>query len=291
MADELPGVHDVEFRERAPVVGDVFRVVVAFRRETEGQERLVVPALGPFDRPAGVLVVAVVDDETGRHVDERRIRPDHIVHGLEVFHVVVIDVEQDRGVGRQRQEVILELAGLRDHVGGVPRSAVAVDEGKPSADDEGRVFAGFDHDLGQHGRRRGLSVGTADADAVLVHSGDGTEEIGTLKARDAGCLCGHQLRIVLEDGDGVDDDIRSAEFDVLCLLTEDDLRSESAEFVDIVSGIVVGAGHMVPVGEQDLCQRRHAGTADPDEMDSFGCFQYVIDFQDVVLHKLLEFQF
>ena len=166
------------------------------------------------------------------------------------------------------------------------RSAVAVDEGQPSADDEGRVLARLDHDLGQHGRRRGLAVGTADADAVVIHSGDGTKEVGTLEARDAGSLGGHQFGVVLEDGDGVDDDVRLAEFDVLCLLAEDDLGAQGPELVDIVSGIVVGTGHVVAVGEKDLCQGRHAGTADPDEMDSFGCFQNVIDFQDGFLHKV-----
>ena len=286
MADELAGVHDVELGERAAIIYDVLGVVIPLRRQTEGQERLVVPALGPLDGFAGVLIVSVVDNEAGRHVDERGIGLDHVVHGLEVFHVVVIHVEEDGGVGRQGQEVVLELAGLRDHVRGVPRSSVAVDEGQPSADDEGRVLARLDHDLGQHGRRRGLAVGTADADAVVIHSGDGTKEVGTLEARDAGSLGGHQFGVVLEDGDGVDDDVRLAELDVLCLLAEDDLGAQGPELVDIVSGIVVGAGHVVAVGEKDLCQGRHAGTADPDEMDSFGCFQNVIDFQDRFLHKV-----
>ena len=118
---------------------------------------------------------------------------------------------------------------------------------------------------------------TRYTNAVVIHAGHSAEEVGALKARNAALFGGHQFLVVGQDGHGIDNEVRFEGCNVFGLLAHYDFGAEAAELVNVVSGVVVGAGQRVAARKEDFRQGRHSGAADSNKVHSFGRFQYVVN--------------
>ena len=109
-----------------PAVGvdDVFGVIVVVLPHAEGQHLLARYSLNRF---AGVGVLAVIDDRLGCHLCKLMVGGDDVVHRLKIFHVVGVDVEDDRDVRVQLEEVVLKLTRLTGHDVAAAQPAAAAD--------------------------------------------------------------------------------------------------------------------------------------------------------------------
>ena len=143
-----------------------------------------------------------------------------MVHRFKIFHVVGIDIEDHRNVRMEFQEMVLKFAGFADHHLAVAQSAAAADCLELAADDRRRVHPALDKHLGKHCCGSGLAMGAADPYTVAEPAGHQSQQLRPLDGgHTAGSGC-HQLRVVIHDCCGVDNQVRT--LDVLLALSDGD---------------------------------------------------------------------
>ena len=80
-------------------------------------------------------------------------------------------------------------------------------QGQIAADHDSGVGVSGHGDVGAHGGGGGLAVGAGDADGVAIVHHDGAPSLCPFKDRDTGGVSGLDLRVVVVDGGGADDQI------------------------------------------------------------------------------------
>ena len=116
-----------------------------------------------------------------------------------VVEVVGLDIRHDRGAAGQSNEGSVALVGLDDQqVTAVPCSAGA-DLVHVASDDERGPDTRLSEDQGQHGSRRGLTVGPRDGDGAALRT-DGGQDVCTTQHRDPRLGGGTTLRVPVGDG-------------------------------------------------------------------------------------------
>ena len=244
-------------------VADVAGVVVVVLPHAKGQQ------LDSFDSlhsAAAVGIIPVVDDRLGRHRSKAVVGIQNMVHRFKIFHMVGIDIEDHRNVRMEFQEMVLKFAGFADHHLAVAQSAAAADCLELAADDRRRVHPALDKHLGKHCCGSGFAVCAADPYTVAEPAGHQSQQLRPLDGgHTAGSGC-HQLRVVIHDCCGVDNQVRT--LDVLLALSDGDRNVHLLSLkIDGVPRIVVRTGDVVPHPVQNLHQRKHSRAADADEMD------------------------
>ncbi len=161
-------------------------------------------------------------------------------------------------------DVLARLADDDIRLSGAP---VPADQRELSPDDGGRVLPGFQKNLRDHRGGRGFAVCSGDGDGLREMPRHHAEHHGPLHHGDSLVARRDQLRIILLDRRGVDDQLRALHvFGPLPHEDGDAVASDSGEGVGLAG---IGTGQPVPFMQQDFGDRAHAGPADPHKMDSF----------------------
>ena len=239
------------------------RIVVVGILPAEGEKRSPLPCRFRYGT-AGSFVAAVIQDGTGL-AGKAGIAFHGVFHRVEIFHVVVIDIEDQRDIGVRGKEGIPELAGFVDEALGLAGTAVAADGAQLAADDGGRVQPRRVQDLHDHGGGGGFAVGPADPQRIPVPAGDRPQHPGPLPQRQAAFPRGNQLGVGFHDGGGIEDEIGAP--DILGPLAHHDLDAHGALQLHDVAFVIIAAGDGIAPAVQDLYQREHPAAADADTVD------------------------
>ena len=162
--------------------------------------------------------------------------------------------------GKEGEEGVAVLAALQDD--GVPLAhpVAGPQQGQGAADHDGGVQPGGHDDVGAHGGGGGLAVGAGDAQGVLVAPHDGAPGLGPLKDGDAGGVGGGDLRIVVVDGGGADDQLGLAQ--VLGPVADVDGDAQAPQVLHRGALPHVGAGDDHAGSVEHFGKGRHGDPAD-----------------------------
>ena len=111
----------------------------------------------------------------------------------------------------------------------------------------------------------------ANADAVFIHSGNRTEQLGALKGRHTACLRGNKFRVVGEQRRGVNHHFGVA--DIFRTLAHRNGNAERTNPRERVAFVVVRTRKFIAPAVQNFRKRTHTASADADEVDAFHFFQ------------------
>ena len=138
-----------------------------------------------------------------------------------------------------------------------------------AADAQGRICLGLQQDLADHGRRRGLSVRSADGDGHVVVPHQLAEELSSGQRWNALLLNGDIFWIVRADGCGQYGAVDAVLY-VFSLLAVINLNSLLLEARAEVALCAVGAGDAKACVCKNLRKAAHADAADAYEVDGNG---------------------
>ena len=260
----------VELIEAGTVLLNVHRLVVAAVLDAEGAH----PALDGVHDVHGVLVVRVGKDHELGHQREAFEGKLQLAHAAVVVQMIVVDVQHHREIGGQLEERLGILAGFHHDVVPFARLAIAADQRQLAADDRAGVTAGKLQGGGDHGGGGGLAVGARHTDAVLVQTADVPQQDAALDGRDAVAVRGGALHIVLGDGGGVDDHVRTDH--VVSVVSQSHLDAHFPLGPDDAAIQHVAAGDRIAPCGQDLDEREHPAAAAADEMDLVDMIQQAL---------------
>ena len=91
---------------------------------------------------------------------------------LEEIEVIGVDVQYDADAREHIQETVRVLTCLRGKIFTVSDPDISSDAVEDTADGKGGIRSGRHHDLGDHGRRCGLAVGSAYSHGIFVTAHD-----------------------------------------------------------------------------------------------------------------------
>lgn len=130
-----------------------------------------------------------------------------VFHSVEVFHVVIIDIEDEGDIRVGGKEGVLEFAGLVHKALRCPAAAVPAYGPQLAADDGGGIQSRHIEDLDDHGGGGGFTVGTADAQRLAVPAGDGAQHFGAFPQGQAAFPRGNQFGVGIHNGGGIENEI------------------------------------------------------------------------------------
>ena len=243
---------------------NIVRIVVVALVNAEAYHILARNARNRLER---ILVVAVVNDSLGSHLREGVERLDYVVDIFEIFKMICIHVENYSYVRIELEKMILKFAGLANHIFRIADSAVAVNEGKLSADYGRGILAALHHNLSEHGGNRRLAVSAANAVTVGIKPCHRTEKIGSFNGRDRRIFRRNKLRVVGENSRRVYNQLCSLY--IFRPLTECDRYSETAYSRKRIRFVIVRAGKLVALFMKYFGKRTHTRSADAYKMYSF----------------------
>ena len=182
-----------------------------------------------------------------------------------VVQVFRVDVGDDRHGAFQAQEAAVALVGL-DHdpvaLAHLGVGAVGVDD---AAVDHRRVQRTGVQQGRDHGGRRRLAVGAADADRELQTHQLG-QHLGAAHQRNAAFARHDQFRVRRLDRRGIDHR-RDALGHMGGVVADVDAGAQLLEPLGVGAGLGVRAGHLIADLQHDLGDAAHADAADADEVD------------------------
>ena len=269
LGEGLAAEHEGKAAVQTTQVAEIGGVVVVGVLPAKGEEGSPLPCRF-LHGTAGFFIAAVIQDGMGL-LGEPGVALHGVFHGVEVFHVVIIDIEDEGDIRVGGKEGILEFAGLVHKALRCPAAAVAADGTQLAANDGGGVQPRHIQDLHDHGGGGGFTVGTADAQRLAVPAGDGPQHFGALPQGQAAFPRGNQFGVGIHNGGGIENEIGA--LDVFCPLTHHHLNAHLAFEVDDVAFVIIAAGNGVAPAVQDLHQREHAAAADANAMNMFDPFR------------------
>ncbi len=80
--------------------------------------------------------------------------------------MVILNIGDNRQVWSQSQEHVIVLVGFDDEVVALTGPAVAIQNRQVGANDDSRIQAGIEHDLGDHACGRRLAMGASNGNAI-----------------------------------------------------------------------------------------------------------------------------
>jgi hypothetical protein len=181
------------------------------------------------------------------------------------FHVVAVDVGDDRQHRRQQEEGGIGLVGLGDEEVTRPETRVGAGRVEPTANDECRVHATSGEDRSHQTGRRGLAMCAGNCDSLLEPHQLG-EHLCPWHHRYLAGTRSDDLRIVgpdrRRDHHGV------GRTDVLGGVTDDGADAELGKPPGRRAVGEIGTADRKAEIRQDLGDAAHAGTTDADEMNA-----------------------
>ena len=112
------------------------------------------------------------------------------------FHVVGVDVGDDRNHGREEEEGSVGLVSLGDQEIALPQARVGAGRVQAPADDEGRIEPALGETTRHQTRGGGFAVRAGNVDAAL-QAHELTQHLGTRNHRNARGVCGRDLGVGL----------------------------------------------------------------------------------------------
>ena len=163
------------------------------------------------------------------------------------------------------EEAVAVLAGLQDD--GIPPAypVAAVEHGKGAADHNSGVLLRGHENVGGHGGGGCLTVGAGDAQGVFILLHDGPPGLRSLKDGDAVGAGGGDLRVVVMDGGGADEELRP--LDVLGYVAHMDGDAQGAQMLHRGTVAHVAALDLKAHAVKDLRQGAHGYAADAGQVD------------------------
>ena len=132
-----------------------------------------------------------------------------VLNILEKVQMVGLNIGDDRHGGEEFQERVIVFAGLHDDCVALAHAvAGGLQQGQGAADHDGGILLRGHHDMGAHGGGGGLAVGAGDAQGVIVVPHYGAPGLRPLEHRDSTAAGLYDLRVVVMDGRGADDELR-----------------------------------------------------------------------------------
>ena len=183
--------------------------------------------------------------------------------------MVRLDVQDDLHGGIEGQEAVGVLTGFQQEVFVSSDADIPVDQGKHAADGDGGILIRLHHDMGQHGRGRGLPVGAADGDAVFITCHDLAQELCPGHHGDAFFLTCPVLRVLRPDRRGKDRAVDIVR-DVFPALSVKHLRADSAQMLSEFASRGIASADAESLFQEDLRQAAHTDAADTAEIHVTG---------------------
>jgi hypothetical protein len=183
-----------------------------------------------------------------------------------VVEVVGLDVGDDAGFGGELEERAVALVGFDHEPFTLVVRGVGADLVEIAPDDEARPPTGGAQDQRQHRRRCRLAVTAGDGDGP-VRRGQRAERVGTSQHGQAAFEGGANLGVRV--GDGRRDDHRvEVRRHVLGAVTDLGVNAEEPEPFEPARLFQVGTGDAVAHPGEHGCDRAHARSPDPDDVDA-----------------------
>ena len=265
MAQFFAAEGQIVFPAAQLAVAQVGRPVIAAFAEAEG----VMTAAELFQLFHHPGIVAVADGQTVRLRQQGQKLAEgllNIVNILIKIQMIFLDIRHHRHRGPQVQEAGVELAGLSQKSMAFADAGAAADEVQIAPDMNGGILAALHQHLTEHGRGGGLAVGSAHADSGFIAFHQLAQQRGPFDGGNAKPLRFHPLRVVGQDGHGIDHQIGPV--NVFRPVAN---GHGNVQFLPQVPGSVgfqiVRAGQPVSLFQQHLGQAAHAGAADADHVD------------------------
>ena len=238
LGQRLAAEHQGKAAVQPAQVADIGGVVVVGLLPAEGQEAPLLPCRRCHG-PAGLFIAAVIQDGM-RLFGKFGIAFHGVFHGVEIFHVVVIDIEHQGDIGVGGKEGILEFAGLVHKALRCPAAPVPAYGPQLAADDGGGVQPRHIQDLHDHGGGGGFAVGAANAQRLAVPAGNSAQHFGTLPQRQAAFPRSDQFGVGFHNGGGIEDEIGAP--DIFGALPHRHLDAHLAFQFDDVAFVIIAAG-------------------------------------------------
>ena len=190
----------------------------------------------------------------------------NIVDVLIEIQMIFLNICDHRHRRPQVEETGVELTGLGQKSMAFADAGASADKVQIAADMNGRILAALHQHLTEHGRGGGLAVGSAHADSGFIAFHQLAQQRGPFDGGNAKPLRFHPLRVVGQDGHGIDHQI--GPMNVFRPVAN---GHGNMQFLPQVPGSVgfqiVRAGQPVSLFQQHLGQAAHAGAADADHVD------------------------
>ena len=238
LGQRLAAEHQGKAAVQPAQVADIGGVVVVGLLPAEGQEAPPLPCRRCYG-PAGLFIAAVIQDGM-RLFGKFGIAFHGVFHGVEIFHVVVIDIEHQGDIGVGGKEGILEFAGLVHKALRCPAAPVPAYGPQLAADDGGGIQPRHIQDLHDHGGGGGFAVGAANAQRLAVPAGNSAQHFGTLPQRQTAFPRGDQFGVGFHNGGGIEDEIGAP--DIFGALPHRHLDAHLAFQLDDVAFVIIAAG-------------------------------------------------
>ena len=189
--------------------------------------------------------------------------------------MVGIHVENDRGGREEIQEGITVFAAFENDRVALADAVSRAEQRQKAADHDRGVAVGLHEDVREHRGRRGLAVGTGDADGVFVRLHDIAPGLRALENGDALGAGGGDLGVVVMRGSRADEAVGA--LDILGPVADGDLNALGNQLVRRNGGVHVGAGDLHPHAPQNKAQRPHRHAADADQMAALAGGQVLLN--------------
>ena len=277
MAIDITVTDDIEMLPVRAHIGSVDAVVLT---QTEGD---IVDAIHGFD---GMDIVTVGDDTGSGHGSELIEGLLDIGQVLEIVQVIGFHIQDHRYGGEEIQEGIAVLTALQDDGITATHPMTRTEQGQVAADHDRGIQFSLHEDMGHHRSSRGLSVGTGDADRVLVGLHDLAPGLSPLKDGDACRTCCGDLRIVIVGCGGADDALGA--LDILTAVTDLDRDALADQLVGRDRGIHIRTGDLHAHALQHQAQGTHGDTANTDQMHPAAGSDIVADLLLFHISKILQ---
>ena len=188
----------------------------------------------------------------------------NILQILEIVQMVCFHIQDYRQSGEEIQEGITVFAALKQN--GIPMaySMSCMKQGQVSADHHRRIQVSLHQNMGHHRGGGGLSMGTGDADSILIGLHDFAPGLCTFKHRDARCSGSCDFRIVIVSRSSTDDAVRTGY--ILCVVANGHRYSLVLQLLGGNRGAHIRAGNHHAHSLQHKAKRTHGHTANSHQM-------------------------
>ena len=177
----------------------------------------------------GVGIIAICQNTVGGNLGKLMERCFNILQIFEVVQMVCLNIQNNRQCRIEIQEGIAILTAFQNDRIAIADTVPRMQQRQITADHNRGITFRFHHDMGHHGSGGGFTVGTGNADCVLIGLHDLSPCLCALKNRNTGSAGSRNLRIIVMCRSRTDDTIRAT--NVAGFVADGDVNTFSDEFI------------------------------------------------------------
>ena len=183
---------------------------------------------------------------------------------------------QNNGKGRiEIQERVAVFAAFQNDGITVTHTVSRMQQRQVAADHDSGITFCLHHDVGHHGSGGGFTVGTGNADGILIGLHDFAPCLCTFKHRNAGCTGCSDFRVVIVGGCGTDDAVGTD--NILGAVSDGNFNTLADQFIRGNGGIHIRTGYQHSHALQHKTQRTHGNTTNAHQMDMLARCQEIFN--------------